>query len=150
MKQSSFTYRIFSGFNPICASLGRIWVFVFFLTALFSCRPSGETNNGVARIEFAQTEFDFGSLQMGEQVSHRFVYKNTGNKDLTIKKVDPSCGCTAVSFTNRPIKPGEESHIDAIFDSRGLRGLNIKEIEVHTNGVPSIVKLIVAATVDID
>ncbi len=42
------------------------------------------------RIEFAQTEFDFGEVEAGEKVQHTFSFKNVGDADLVIAKVRSS------------------------------------------------------------
>jgi hypothetical protein len=119
------------------------------LLFISACSNSNSKNNkGQALIQFSETEFDFGTIKQGEKVSHRFEFKNTGDGDLLIKNVEPSCGCTVASFPNVPIKAGEESFIDATFNSEGYRGLNIKGIEVNTNANPSIVKLTISATVE--
>jgi hypothetical protein len=114
----------------------------------FACNSSNDKGGeGQAKIEFSETSFDFGNVKSGEKVSHRFIFKNTGTSDLIIKNVDPSCGCTVVSFPNVPVKPGDSSYIEATFDSDGYRGLNIKEVEVKTNGKPAIINLTLSATV---
>jgi len=119
------------------------------LLVLLSCNSTENSKNrGEAKIEFSQTEFDFGSIKHGEKVSHRFEFTNTGKGDLILKNVDPGCGCTVVSFPNTPIKPGEVSYIDATFDSEGFRGLNIKYIEVRTNCKPYNIQLTLSAVVE--
>jgi hypothetical protein len=118
------------------------------LLVLIACNNSKSNNTkGQAVIQFSETEFDFSTIKQGEKVSHRFTFKNTGDGDLIIKNVEPSCGCTVASFPNVPIKPGEESFIDATFNSEGYRGLSIKGIEVNTNAKPAVVKLTISATV---
>jgi hypothetical protein len=113
-----------------------------------ACNNSLESkNNGIAAIKFSETEFDFGNINPGEKVAHRFVFKNTGKGDLIIKNVEPSCGCTVASFPDEPVKPGQESYIETTFDSEGFTGLNIKEIEVYTNCEPAVIKLTISAAI---
>ena len=45
--------------------------------------PSG----GVAKIVFAEEEFDLGTIDDREPVSHDFKFKNTGDGTLIIEKV---------------------------------------------------------------
>jgi hypothetical protein len=117
---------------------------------IVSCNnPDNKNNKGQAKIEFSETEFDFGMINQGEKVSHRFVFKNSGNGDLYIKDVDPSCGCTVASFPNKAVKPGETSYIETTFDSDGYRGMNVKEVEVRTNCKHSIINLTLSATVEV-
>jgi len=81
--------------------------------------------------------FDFGTLKQGESVEHIFTFKNTGKNDLIIRKTKASCGCTAVQLGDKVIKPGQESSIKAIFNSRGKKGKQHKSITVTTN-IPDV------------
>lgn len=100
-------------------------------------------------IGFESKEFDFGVITSGEHVSHRFKFKNTGNENLYIKKVETSCGCTVVNYTKKAVLPGKESYIEIVFDSSGYHGLQIKNITVFANTKPAKNELVVAATVKI-
>ncbi len=82
-------------------------------------------------------DFDFGTLKQGESVEHIFTFKNTGKNDLIIRKTKASCGCTAVQLGDKVIKPGEESSIKAVFNSRGKKGKQHKSITVTTN-IPDV------------
>ena len=122
---------------------------VIIVIGFSECKSSDKTDDkGLAKLEFNETEFDFGNIRAGEKVAHRFIFKNIGNGNLIIKDVDPSCGCTVASFPNTPIKPGEGSFIDITFDSEGYRGLSIKEIDVFSNSRPAEVKLTISATIE--
>jgi hypothetical protein len=122
---------------------------VIVLFYLFNaCNNSEESKSiGKPAIKFAETEFDFGNINPGEKVSHRFVFKNSGDGDLIIKDAEPSCGCTVARFNNEAIKPGQESYIEATFDSEGFIGLNIKEVDVYTNCNPGVIKLTISAAI---
>lgn len=85
------------------------------------------------RIEFDETEFDFGTLKSGERIDHNFVFKNTGKSDLIIRRIRAACGCTATNPEKMVLKPGETSHITVTFNSRGQRGNQNRAITVITN-----------------
>jgi hypothetical protein len=122
---------------------------ILFCIGIIACNSAGsKKKGGQAQIKFSETEFDFGVIKQGEKVSHRFIFKNIGQGDLIIKNVDPSCGCTVASFPNIPVGPGEESYVEATFDSDGYQGLNIKQVEVRTNCSPSIINLTLSAKVE--
>ena len=55
-------------------------------------------------------------------------------KELEIKETIADCGCSSVKVIKNPISSGEESYIEITFDSRGFHGLQIKNIEIYTNG----------------
>lgn len=88
--------------------------------------------------EFENDVFEFGTISQGEKVSHSFRFKNTGNSDLLINKVEGSCGCTVMKgWPQHPVKPGAMGKIDVVFDSNGKRGTQNKTISVVANTYPS-------------
>ncbi|MEN8120636.1 MAG: DUF1573 domain-containing protein [Bacteroidota bacterium] len=104
--------------------------------------------NIVTEIEFISKEFDFGTITSGENVSHRFKFKNTGSSNLYITKVVADCGCTVIDYKKEAVMPGQESYIEAVFNSTGYHGLQIKNIKVHSNTKPAENELVIAATID--
>lgn len=52
---------------------------------------SGDSNSeGVAKIEFNHTDYNFGTVIEGEKVTHIYKFKNVGDKELLLVKVNPS------------------------------------------------------------
>lgn len=124
-------------------------VLISIIIFLAACsQDNKKVSDGAPSIKFAQLDFDFGTITMGEKVQHRFTFKNTGNGDLFIKEVSSDCGCTVVDYDKEAIPAGKESYIDAMFDSGGMPGLQIKSLTVYSNAQDSIIKLTVSATVD--
>ena len=128
----------------------------FILVILFSCSDIEKKSNNdklnneknsTTKIKFESKEFDFGRITSGENVVHRFKFKNTGNSKLFVQKVDADCGCTIVDYSKEAILPGEESYIETVFNSTSYHGLQIKSIKVYTNTQPSENELIIAASV---
>jgi hypothetical protein len=109
---------------------------------------SGDNSLGeLPKIEFQQTEHDFGKVIQGEKVSYSFKFKNSGNSDLVIAKVSTSCGCTASDYPRNPLKPGEEGTIEVSFDSEGKQGFQNKALTVVANTQPSNTELSIKAMV---
>ncbi len=82
-------------------------------------------------------EAEHDAENLGEimfQVPAKVVFKvrNTGNEDLVIKEVNPSCGCVVVDWNRESIPPGNTATINAIYDAKML-GVFQKDIEVFTN-----------------
>ncbi|HET6995928.1 MAG TPA: DUF1573 domain-containing protein, partial [Chitinophagaceae bacterium] len=75
----------------------------------------------------------FGKVKRGDSVFISFRYKNSGDNSLFISEVLPSCGCTIASYPKKPLFPGEEGELKAVFDSHGYKGIVHKEIVVTTN-----------------
>lgn len=85
--------------------------------------------------EFAELEHNFGNIgELDGAVTHRFVYKNTGDKPLVVSKVYTSCGCTSPAWSKEPVMPGQEGYVDATFDPRDRPGAFTKSITVMHNG----------------
>ena len=84
-------------------------------------------------IFFENSDFNFGQIYKGQKVEHIYKFENRGNDTLNIKKVKPSCGCTAVILTNKTIPPGETGEIKTTFSSGTYRGNIKKSITVSSN-----------------
>jgi len=85
----------------------------------------------------SEKTYDFGTINQNDVIEHVFKFKNTGKNDLIIRKIKSSCGCTAATVGSKTIKPGEESSIKAVFNSRGKRGNQHKSITITTN-IPEV------------
>lgn len=90
-------------------------------------------STAMAKIEFQEKSFNFGDMMQGEIVTHTFRFKNTGDKNLIIKRIESSCGCTAAKYDKKPIPPGEESDIEVEFNSEGRFGKQLKVITIFAN-----------------
>jgi hypothetical protein len=98
----------------------------------------GMTDAEMPKFEFESDVFEFGTISQGEKVSFSFRFKNIGDADLIINKVEGSCGCTVMKgWPKHPVKPGDFGKIDVIFDSNGKRGIQNKTISVVANTYPS-------------
>jgi hypothetical protein len=104
-------------------------------------------SGSAAMISFNEEKHDFGKITQGEKVSWAFTFKNTGGSDLVISSAQGSCGCTVPSYPHVPVKPGESSKVDVVFDSEGKSGLVQKTVTLITNCNPSTKVLTISATV---
>ncbi len=92
-----------------------------------------EINKGAASIKFDQTEYDFGTVDEGTVVEAKFTVTNSGNTNLIITKVQPSCGCTVPTWPKEPIEPGQSSEIVAKFNTAGKPNRQSKTLTLFTN-----------------
>jgi hypothetical protein len=78
---------------------------------------------------------DLGKIKGSTQNDVEFKFTNSGKKDLIIRHVRATCGCTAVQQGSQGIgiKPGQSSSIKATFNSGGYSGKVTKAIYVYTN-----------------
>lgn len=86
-----------------------------------------------AKMHFPEKVFDYGFIMQGDVVKHDFYFKNVGNADLVIKRVEPSCGCTVPVYPMESIAPGEDGEISVTFKSAGKLGRQVPSIKVFTN-----------------
>jgi hypothetical protein len=150
------TLKLLKVMRNIISKFCFIIVFILF-TISISCNYAGKESgqqsrqidkNALTKIEFESKEFDFGTISSGENVSHRFKFKNVGSSNLYITKVTADCGCTVIDYEKEAIIPGQESYIETVYNSAGYRGLQIKNIKVYSNTKPAENKLVIAVTID--
>jgi len=84
-------------------------------------------------VNYDAETFDFGDIKPGSKVEHTFMLKNIGKRDLIIRDVKSSCGCTAVSPSKNMVAAGESVPLKVAFDSTGKSGRQNKTITVITN-----------------
>lgn len=77
--------------------------------------------------------FDFGTIWTGPDLKHTFVITNTGDKELLIKDVRPSCGCTTVGEHADTVKPGEKTELTFSLKSANLSGPFTKTVTIASN-----------------
>lgn len=99
--------------------------------------------DGLPVIEFEEMEYNFGTVIQGEKVAHRFVFRNTGDGNLVISNVRPSCGCTSPKWSKEPVKPGEKGFVELTFDSSSRNGIQNKTAKVYSNTEPNCTDIVI-------
>lgn len=82
---------------------------------------------------FESRTYNFGTVRQGKKIEHNFILKNVGQKDLVIRRIWATCGCTAVTPKKTVIKPEDVTQIKVVFNSTGRKGNQKKMITVITN-----------------
>jgi hypothetical protein len=116
----------------------------------FSALSKEEMENAPA-FKVASTNVNLGKIMGSTQHEFEFNYTNEGNRDLIIRHIRSTCGCTAIQQGNQGvgIKPGQSSSIKAVFNSGGYKGKVTKAIYVYTNDPKnSEVVLMISADVE--
>ncbi|MEN9325721.1 MAG: hypothetical protein RI943_132 [Bacteroidota bacterium] len=70
-----------------------------------------------SQLKWEKETHEFGTIEQGKPVSYEFTFTNTTNKDVTLKDVKASCGCTATNYTKTAIKPGEKGTVTATYNA---------------------------------
>lgn len=89
------------------------------------------TNGPIFKL--AETSHQFGLIEEGGQVNHKFFFENTGKGDLFIKDATATCGCTVPSYPKTPIRTGETSYIRISFNTKEKTGPQKPVVTVYTN-----------------
>ena len=118
----------------IAASLGTV------LRAQGS--KAGNTYGGIVR--FDKTVHDFGDILVSDgPVSATFTAENVSGKNMLIYNVVSSCGCTDVTWTREPVKPGESGKVKATYKNDEGGYPFDKTLTVYVSGLqqPVILRL---------
>ena len=107
---------------------------------LFSCNSLTQKKKykvvGTTQVKISPDHYDFGRIIQGEKVSYTFQVENIGDKPLLINDAVGSCGCTASTYTEKPVPPGEKAYVEITFDSKGRLGAQYKAVNVYMNTRP--------------
>jgi hypothetical protein len=98
----------------------------------FSAMTAGEFSRSPVAV-FDTNTYDFGSIPVNTTVEHDFVLTNKGKNNLLVRKVNASCGCTAVQPSKTVIAQDESTVIKVQYNTQGRNGADKKAITVITN-----------------
>lgn len=85
-------------------------------------------------IAFAERVYNFGTiLEKNGNVSHTFVFQNTGKTPVVINDVHSGCGCISKVVSKGPVPPGKKGEVTITFNPEYKSGFFSKEIVVLSN-----------------
>ncbi|PRX48890.1 DUF1573 domain-containing protein [Salegentibacter salegens] len=99
------------------------------------------------KMEFEESEHDFGNIPKGENVEHTFSFTNTGQAPLVITNAKSTCGCTVPTWTKEPIQPGETGEMLVKFNGSG-KGQVTKTVTLTANTEAGTERLRIKAFVE--
>lgn len=80
---------------------------------------------------------DFGVfMEQDGKVTCHIQMVNTGTEPLFITKAQVGCGCTAISYPETPILPGDTATVGITYNPSGRPGQFTKQALIFTNTVP--------------
>lgn len=88
---------------------------------------------GKPKIEFDEIKHNFGEVDQHISLVHTFLFTNTGDGMLTIKKIKAGWGCTGVLLSEKNIPAGSMGEIEVTLKTGSRKGITKKSIYVHTN-----------------
>ncbi len=115
---------------------------------------------GVPAITAAEPAHDFGNVFEGAELEHTFVLSSSGEADLVIHKVKPSCGCTIANMwvvagdgsrtayeEGSALPTGAQLAVDTTFKTLGKKGKQEKPVKVYANIPAGSLELTIRANV---
>ncbi|MCG8696944.1 MAG: DUF1573 domain-containing protein [Bacteroidales bacterium] len=84
------------------------------------------------QIKWDKDVHNFGSIEQNKEVKATFSFTNTGDKPVYITNVKPSCGCTGVDYTKKPVAPGTTSKITATYNAKAIGNFH-KSVRVYSS-----------------
>ena len=104
----------------------------------------------VAKMEFAETEYNFGEIDEGGVVEHIFKFTNTGKVPLVISNARSTCGCTVPEWPKEPVAPGTSGEIAVKFNTKGKKNSQTKPVTITANTYPNQTKVFLKGFVNPD
>ena len=112
-----------------------------------TARKANYKDSNFAELNVEISTHDFGKVNKGETVKHTFRVQNTGTKELNIRKIISSCGCTIADFNYNPIAPGEYGKVTVELNTANLIGKQVNSITILSDAFPTTKRLVLTATI---
>lgn len=117
---------------------------LFILSALFiAVSVSNAQSEKRAKIEFEKTTIDLGKFGQEEAVRHcQFIFRNTGDANLYIHQIIPTCSCTSNKYPTHAIAPGASDTIFVTYNGEGKSPRKFRSsITIHSNALTEMTKI---------
>ncbi len=102
------------------------------------------------KIVFKENVHDFGKVPRGPELQYNFRFTNKGNSNLTIERVQTSCGCTGATVGEKSnYAKNESGEIKVNFSTQGREGHQEKTIIVYSND-PQNPQIVLTVKCEID
>lgn len=102
---------------------------------------------GASALTFSKTEYNFGTINEGDEVQTTFEFKNTGKSALIISNAASTCGCTIPEYPKEPIPAGGTGSILVKFNSSGKPNQQNKVVTLTTNTAKGKETVVIKANV---
>lgn len=113
------------------------WLLLFFICLLQLCigpcsaQDSKKTDS--PRITIDAEAYDFGTVDRGVWLKHKFTLTNAGDAALILSRTYATCGCTLPKLTKNRLAPGESGYLDVSVDTSMKQDRVIKSVFVVSN-----------------
>lgn len=117
-------------------------------TAAYSQELPAAGNSADSEKAEDKFSWDFGIVKQGRIAQHDFIIKNESTRELNIKEVNTSCGCTVSQAKIKTLKPRESTVIEVKFNSKGYAGKVKQFVFVTTDSLDNpVLRYIIEAEI---
>lgn len=122
-----------------------LFIAVFALLTLAVRAQNPDAVHNGPHFAFEKTEHDFGNIPHRSKLAEcRFEFTNDGSAPLVITRALTSCSCVKVSYSRKPVKPGDKGIVTVAYEvNKKESGVFYKAIEVYSNSGGGRVNLII-------
>lgn len=113
---------------------------LLFVVALpYSTFVQAQSKRGPQMV-FERTSYDFGDVpRKGGDLVKEFRFVNEGDAPLVIKKITKSCSCMSVTYSRKPVVPGEMGVIKIKYEPHKVEaGIFHKVLQIYNNTSESV------------
>lgn len=116
---------------------------IVILLALTFMTATDAQDKKKARILFEKTTIDLGKFGQEDPVRHcQFIFKNTGDANLYIHQIIPTCSCTSNKYPTHAIAPGSSDTIFVTYNGEGKSPRKFRSsITIHSNAENEMTKV---------
>ena len=116
---------------------------IFALLAMFMTTALYAQEVKKPKIEFEKSTIDLGKFGQENPVHHcQFIFKNTGDANLYIHQIIPTCSCTSQKYPKHAIKPGASDTIFVTYNGEGKSPRKFRtSVTIHSNAVTEMTKV---------
>ena len=107
---------------------------------VISRKPKSKPSGHVTSVSVNQPVIDFGTFSKEEKREASFLLTNTGKGLLVIHDITTSCGCTRVTYSKEPVRPGGTLEVKVTYEAEQAEYIN-KSILVYCNAENSPLRL---------
>ena len=95
-------------------------------------KPKSKPSGHITSVSVNQPVIDFGTFSKEEKREASFLLTNTGKGLLVIHDITTSCGCTRVTYSKEPVRPGGILEVKVTYEAEQAEYIN-KSIMVYCN-----------------
>ncbi len=95
--------------------------------------PEPQKPKKTPKVQIEKAIHDFGKTGPGKSKKCNFLFKNVGEGELIIKKIQSTCGCTVPELKKKKYAPGESGTIKVTFRVPTHEGPTTKHLYILSN-----------------